>query len=100
MNSGICEIFVTIINNDFCPLFLATSIIYIGKSIAIIERTITNTSHAIRDYYRCKACATIERTTTNTCHAIADYYRCKACARERLNTNTSHAIRDYYRCKA
>lgn len=54
MNGGISKITIIRTNRYIIPFLLATGVIYVGKTVATIERTITNTCNAIGNSDTCK----------------------------------------------
>ena len=46
----------------------------------MLERIVSNTCDAIRDFNACQTFAIIERPLSNTCDAIWDLNACQACA--------------------
>ena len=63
-------------NRDRFPLRLAPGIVHIGQRCAIIESTIVNARHAVRDRHAGQRCAIRESISANACHAVRNCYTC------------------------
>ena len=84
-------------NRDRFPLHLAPGIVHIGQRCAIIESTIVNARHAVRDRHAGQRCTRSESVITNARHAVRDRHAGQRCAiRESILTNARHAVRDRY----
>ena len=75
MNGGGGEVGVGIVYIDCLPLFLASGVVYVGKTSAIRERIFANACYTVADYHTRKAVATTERIFDYVCINIAKRQR-------------------------